>query len=94
MELVIKVTTEELDQAVENLVYFIINSQNLNEDVEIDERAIALVIKQHLESRIEEILSDPENHLNKDEMSEIEKYFSMPYSAYLKMMERDISYPI
>lgn len=41
MKSVIKVTTEELDQAVENLVYFIINSQNLNPNVEIDERAIA-----------------------------------------------------
>ncbi len=41
MKSVIKVTTEELDQAVENLVYFIINSQNLNPNVEIDEKAIA-----------------------------------------------------
>jgi hypothetical protein len=94
MELVIKVTIEELDQAVENLVYFIINNQNLNEDVEIDEQAIALVVKQHLESKIEEILSDPEKYLNNDEMSEVEKHISMPYSAYRKMTERDISYPI
>ena len=40
MKSVIKVTTEELDQAVENLVYFIINSQNLNPNVEIDGLAI------------------------------------------------------
>ena len=94
MELVIKVTAEEIDQAVENMVYFIINNQNLNPNVEVDEKAIAEIIKHHLENRIEEILSDPEQYLNKDEMSEVEKYISMPYSAYLKMMERDIPYPI
>ncbi len=55
---------------------------------------IAQIIKKHLEGVIEDILSDPENYLKPDEWSEVNKCFMMSYSAYRKMMEQDIPYPI
>ena len=55
---------------------------------------IAVIIKQHLENKIEDIISNPEQYLTSKEMEEVEKCFSMPYSAYIKMMERDIPYPL
>ncbi len=94
MELTIKITEEDLMQAAENVVYFINYNQNLHPDSEIDEKAIAVIIKQHLENKIEDIISKPEQYLTSKEMEEVEKCFSMPYSAYIKMMERDIPYPL
>lgn len=93
MNLQITVTVEEFLQAASNLSYFIINDQNLNENVEVDEKAIAEIIKSHLERKVESILNDPEQYLNSDEMSEVEKHISMPYLDYLKMMDRDLPYP-
>ncbi len=90
MELSIEVTKEELLQAAENLIY----TQSLDKDTEVDEEAIAKIIKKHLEGVIEDILSDPENYLKPDEWSEVNKCFMMSYSAYRKMMEQDIPYPI
>lgn len=37
----VTVQADEIQQSVENLAYYIINDQNLNENVEIDENAIA-----------------------------------------------------
>ena len=59
MKLEIIITKEELLQAAENLVY----TQSLDKDTEADEEAIAVVIKEHLEEAIEDILSNPENYL-------------------------------
>lgn len=89
----VTVQADEIQQSVENLTYYIINDQNLNENVEIDDNAIAKIIENHLRNKIEEILSDPEEHLSKSEMSEVERFISMPYADYLKMMNRDIPYP-
>jgi hypothetical protein len=101
MNLQITVTISEFLQAAENLSYFIIKDQNLNRNVEINENAFAKgaakltaeIIKHHLENKIDNILSNPEDYLDSDEMSEVEKFISMPYSEYLKMMDRDIPYP-
>ena len=90
MKLSIEVTQDELIQAAQNLIY----TQSLDEDTEANEEAIALVIKQHLECVIEDILSDAEKYLKPDEWSQINKCFVMKYSAYKKMMEQDIPYPI
>ena len=90
MELSITVTKEELIQAAQNLVY----TQSLNEDTEADEKAIALIIKQHLESAIEDILSDTEKYLKPDEWSQVNQHFVMSPKAYQKLMNRDIPYPI
>lgn len=94
MKLTIEVTEEELMQAAENLVY----TQSLDKDTEADYEAIAVIIKEHLkkalEKAIENILSDPENYLKSDEWSEVNKCFIMSYSAYQKMMDRDIPYPL
>jgi hypothetical protein len=92
MNLQITVTISEFLQAAENLSYFIISDQNLNENVEVDEESIAKIIESYLGNKIESILSNPEEHLSKDEMSEVEKFISMPYSEYQKMMDRDIPY--
>ena len=89
----VTVEADEMQQSVENLTYYIINDQNLNENVEIDDNAIAKIIENHLENKIEDILSNPEEHLSKDEMSEVEKFISIPYADYLKQMNRDIPYP-
>lgn len=88
----IVVEEDEIQQSVENLTYFIINDQNLNENVEVDNNAIADIIKNHLQNKIKEILSDPEEHLSKREMSEVEKFISLPYTDYLKQMNQDIPY--
>jgi hypothetical protein len=101
MNLQITIITEEFLQAASNLSYFIIKEQNLNRNVEIKEKAFAKgaakltaeIIKHHLENKIDNILSNPEDYLNSDEMSEVEKFISMPYTDYLKMMDRDIPYP-
>lgn len=87
------VEADEMQQSVENLTYYIINDQNLNKNVEIDNDAIADIIKNHLQNKIEDILSNPEEHLSRSEMSEVERFISMPYADYLKMMNRDIPYP-
>lgn len=90
MKLSIEVTKEDLMQAAENLIY----TQSLDRDTEADEEAIALVIKEHLEKAIEEILSNPEKYLTPNEWQQINKCFVMNYSAYIKMMNRDIPYPL
>ena len=90
MKLEITITKEELLQAAENLVY----TQSLDKDTEVDEEAIAGIIKEHLEKVIEDILSDPENYLKPKEWTEVNKCFTMPYSAYQKMMEQDIPYSL
>lgn len=90
MKLEITITPEELLQAASNLVF----EQNLDKDTEADEEAIALIIKEHLEKAIEDILSDPENYLKPDEWSQVNKCFVMSPDAYKKMMDRDIPYPI
>jgi hypothetical protein len=90
MELSIEVTREDLMQAAENLVY----TQSLNEDIEANEEAIASVIKNHLEKAIEEILTNPKKHLTLDEWKQVNDCCLMSYSAYIKMMNRDIPYPI
>ncbi|MBE9044948.1 hypothetical protein IQ255_11105, partial [Pleurocapsales cyanobacterium LEGE 10410] len=45
------VTKEDLYQAVENLIY-----GQLDEDTFSDDEAIATIIKQHIESKIEDII--------------------------------------
>lgn len=90
MKLEIIITKEELLQAAENLVY----TQSLDKDTEANEEAIALVIKEHLEKAIEDILSDPENYLKPDEWSQVNKCFIMSPDAYKRMMDRDIPYPV
>lgn len=98
MKLTINVTKEELLQAAENLVY----TQSLDKDTEAETEAcreadlceIAVVIKEHLEKAIEDILSNPENYLKAEEWEQVNKCFVMNYSAYKRMMDRDIPYPI
>ena len=74
----------------ENLVY----TQSLDKDTEAETEAIAVVIKEHLEKAIEDILSNPENYLKAEEWSRVNKCFVMNYSAYKRMMDRDIPCPI
>ena len=88
MKLAITVTKDELIQAVENLIY-----DRLDEDTFSDDEAIAEIIKQHIESIIEDIISNPEQHLNSDELSRVNKYVYLSDKAYQKMMDRDIPYP-
>ena len=88
MKLEITVTKEELLQAVENLIY-----DQLDEDTFSDDEAIATIIKEHIESKIEDIISNPENHLNSDELSRVNKNVFLSDKAYRKMMDRDIPYP-
>ena len=89
MKLEIIVTKEELLQAVENLIY-----DQLDEDTISDDEAIANIIKQHIELKIEDIISNPENHLNSDELSRVNQNVYLSDRAYRKMMDRDIPYPI
>lgn len=89
MKLEITVTKEELLQAVENLIY-----DQLDEDTFSDDEAIATIIKEHIESKIEDIISNPENHLNSDELSRVNKNVFLSDKAYRKMMDRDIPYPV
>jgi len=88
MKLTITVTQEELLQAVENLIY-----DKLDEDTISDDQAIATIIKQHIESKIEDIISNPESHLSSDELSRVNKCVYLSDKAYKKMMDRDIPYP-
>lgn len=90
MKLIIEVTEEELMQAAENLIYDLV----LDKDTEADYEAIAVIIKEHLEKAVEDILSNPEKYLKPDEWSEVNKCLLMSYSAYRKMMEQDIPYPL
>ena len=87
MNFTITVTKEELLQAVENLIY-----DKLDEDTFSDDEAIATIIKQHLESKIEDVISNPENHLNRDELLKVDKHIYLSNHAYKKMMDRDIPY--
>ena len=89
MNLTITVTKDELLQAVENLIY-----DQLGEDTFSDDEAIANIIKQHIESKIEDIISNPEDHLNSDELSRVNKFVYLSNNAYIKMMDRDIPYPV
>jgi hypothetical protein len=89
MKLEITVTKEELLQAAENLIY-----DQLDEDTFSDDEAIATIIKEHIESKIEDIISNPENHLNSDELSRVNKNVFLSDKAYKKMMDRDIPYPV
>ena len=88
MKIEIIVTTEELYQAVENLIY-----DQLDEDTFSDDEAIATIIKQHIESKIEDIISNPEDYLSSDELSRVNQNVFLSDKAYRKMMERDIPYP-
>ncbi|MDJ0589865.1 MAG: hypothetical protein QNJ72_07695 [Pleurocapsa sp. MO_226.B13] len=88
MKLEITVTKEDLYQAVENLIY-----DQLDEDTFSNDEAIAIIIKQHIESQIEDIISNPENHLNSDELSRVNQNVYLSDNAYKKMMDRDIPYP-
>ena len=89
MKLIITVTPDELIQAAENLIYL----QSLDKDTEADEEAIANIIKQHLESEIEERITNPEKYLKPEEWEEVNKCFVMSPTAFKKMMDRDIPYP-
>jgi hypothetical protein len=88
MKLIIKVTKEELIQAAENLIY-----DQLDEDNFADLEAIAKIIKNHLESMIENIICNPEEYLNPEEKNQANKYVYLTDYAYRKMMDRDIPYP-
>lgn len=88
MELTITVTKEELLQAVENLIY-----NELDEDTFSNDEAIATIIKEHIEFLIEDIISNPENHLNTDELSRVNQHIYLSERAYKKMMDQDIPYP-
>ncbi|MGL6344735.1 MAG: hypothetical protein ACRC80_36990 [Waterburya sp.] len=88
MELTITVTKEELLQAAENLIY-----NELDEDTFSNDEAIATIIKEHIEFLIEDIISNPENHLNADELSRVNQNVFLSDKAYKKMMDRDIPYP-
>ena len=87
MNLTITVTKDELLQAVENLIY-----DQLDEDTLSDDEAIANIIKEHIESKIEDIISNPENHLSSDELSRVNKFVYLSDKAYKKMMDRDLPY--
>lgn len=67
MELSIEVTRDELIQAAQNLIYDLV----LDKDTEADEEAIAVIIKEHLESAIEERLSNPDQYLKPNEWSQV-----------------------
>lgn len=82
------VTKEDLYQAVENLIY-----DQLDEDTFSDDEAIATIIKQHIESKIEDMISSPEDYLSSDELSRVNQNVFLSDKAYKKMMDRDIPYP-
>jgi len=96
MKLTINVTKEELLQAAENLI-----NDQLDEDTFADLNAIgyasaeriAKIIKNHLESMIENIIGNPEDYLNPEEINQANKYVYLTDHAYRKMMDRDIPYP-
>jgi hypothetical protein len=88
MKLTINVTKEELLQAAENLI-----NDQLDEDTFADLNAIAKIIKNHLESMIENIIGNPEDYLNHEEINQANKYVYLTDHAYRKMMDRDIPYP-
>lgn len=88
MNLTITVTKDELLQAAENLIY-----EQLDEDTLYDNDAIASIIKNHIELKIEDIISNPENHLNSEELSRVNKFVYLTDKAYKKVMNRDIPYP-
>ena len=88
MKLEITVTPKDLYQAVENLIY-----DQLDEDTFSDDEAIATIIKQHIESKIEDIISNPEDYLSPDELSRVNQNVFLSDKAYRKMMDRDIPYP-
>jgi hypothetical protein len=90
MKLSIEITSDELIQAAQNLIY----TQSLDKDTEADEEAIALIIKQHLESVIEDILSNAEKYLKPEEWTQVNNCFTMNYFAYQKLMNQDIPYPL
>ena len=81
-EIVLAITQEELEEATENLIYDYANS-----DTEADEKAIAQLLKTHLRNTSENILNNPEQYLDSDEL---EKCFSMSYQSHLKLMEQSI----
>lgn len=88
MNFIITVTKAEVLQAVENLVY-----EKLDEDTLSDDEAIAIIIKEHLELLIENVISEPEKHLSTDELSKVDRHIYLSEHAYKKMMDRDIPRP-
>ncbi len=82
-EIIPAITQEELESATENLIYERISGTG----IEADEKAIAQLLKTYLRNTIENILNNPEQYLDSDEL---EKCFSMSYQSYLKLMEQSI----
>ena len=95
MKLEIIVTKEELLQAAENLIYDQLDEDTFSDDEAMPSAsfAIATIIKEHIESKIEDIISNPENYLNSDELSRVNQNVFLSDKAYKKMMDRDIPYP-
>lgn len=79
----IEITQEEIIEATQNLIY----DRALNDATEADEKAIAQLIKNCLESAIEDIMNNPEQYLDSDKL---EQCFPMSHSNYQKLMERSI----
>jgi hypothetical protein len=62
MTLHLEITEEDIRQATENLVYEL--ESNFPDSI-ADEDAIALLVKEHLESVIKSYISSPKSRLNK-----------------------------
>ena len=84
-EIVLAITQSELEEATENLIYDYVNS-----DTEADEKAIAQLIKNRLQSITEDILNNPQKYLDSQEL---EQCFSLSDSSYRKLMELSIPLP-
>ena len=79
----IEITQEEINESVQNLIY----DHSTDEGTEADEKAIAQLIKNRLESAIEDIMNNPEQYLDSDKL---EQCFPMSHLNYRKLMERSI----
>ena len=79
----IEITQSEIIEATQNLIY----DHALGDDTEADEKAIAQLIKNRIQAVIEDILNDPEQYLDSDEL---EQCFPMSHLNYRKLMERSI----
>ncbi|WP_036487513.1 hypothetical protein [Myxosarcina sp. GI1] len=86
----ISISSDELRQAAENLIYEL--ESNFPHCVP-DEDAIVLYLKSRLESIIEQFISCPKSHLDNSTLSQVESYFKMPYSAYHLLMSEAVSFP-
>ncbi|WP_036486452.1 hypothetical protein [Myxosarcina sp. GI1] len=86
----INISSNDLKQATENLVYEL---ESNFPDCEPDEDAIALLIKERLKSLIESFISCPESHLDSSTLSQVESCFKMPYSTYDRLMSEAVPFP-